>query len=168
LAIYFRSISKRVSPRAGIILNITIIITVVLAILLTKYPIADNILYTSRPIAHLGTVKNDTVAKTSFVLTNVHPWPVTVVSVLTSCGCTHAIPARQTPFRLYPLESFKVTVGISTIQKSGPMEEDAYVITSDRPSGTKLTLLGNVVPAVAQQNTLSNPIPPVVSLVRRP
>lgn len=134
--------SKR---RKDLIINNTLIIVIMLIGVLNWLPIVKAGLFAPIPSLDFGSVKAGDILKGSFLVTNMHPWPVTVVRLTGDCGCTNVFPkGRNAPFRLNASESIPLQVSVDTANRTGPINRIITVSTRDFRSNqlidTQLTM----------------------------
>jgi len=87
----------------------------------------------------------------NYPFTNTGAYPVSVLGVETSCGCTYAASSQQV---LEPGESAEVAVFFETDKREGPQRSTILVMTDD-PQQPKTTL------------TFTTDIPPAATLPQR-
>ncbi len=80
-------------------------LTLCVFVLLWRLPIVTNVLYAPHNVYDFGRVAHGTNVRQTFIVRNLHPWPVTVLRVQGGCGCTKTFVGKEEPFRLKPLES---------------------------------------------------------------
>ena len=120
------------------------LLTVCVFVLLFRLPIATNVLYVPGNTYNFGSVVRGTDIAHTFVVRNLHPWPVTVLRVQGGCGCTKTFVGKEEPFVLKPMEAVSVNATLDTSAKQGPTEQTILVTTSDNSGGTPLVLRGFV------------------------
>jgi len=136
--------TSRSSRRVDALLNGAIVLVAGFGLLSSVLPVFGNSLYASGGRYDFGSVKAGEVVKHRFSVRNLHPWPVTVTDVQSDCGCTKSFPDRKPPFRLAPLQSASIDASVDTSAKSGHVAQTLIVTTSDNPSGTLLSIKGEV------------------------
>ena len=126
------SLKQQMVRRQDLLIHCGLVLSITAIALLTRLPIVRGGLYSAAPSRDFGVVKAGEQLRATFVVTNLHPWPLTVVGVLGDCGCTNVFPmGRKTPFTLRPLESVPLKVTVDTSGKIGKKERIITVATSD-------------------------------------
>ncbi len=114
-----------------------------------RAPVFAPFLYAPQSVYRFPDAREGDRVRQTFLVRNVHPWPVTVTGAKGSCGCTQAFPNRKIPFRLLPLEAVAVNILLDTDGKHGKVSQTVHVTTSDNPVGTPLVMEGNVLPSTS-------------------
>lgn len=127
-----------------ILINTTLVLTVGIGILSYRVPIFSHYLYTTQSIHDFGIVKEGTNIQHVFTVWNLHPWPVTVLAVHSTCGCTKAMTEQNLPVRLLPLQAVSVAAALN-VEGKGEVEQPVWVVTSDNAVGTPVLLRGTVL-----------------------
>lgn len=109
-----------------------------------KFPVFAPVLYSKNPEVNVGTVQKKQVVHSSFKVYNLHPYPVTVKTVIGTCGCMEVTPGKTMPYTLKPFESVDVNSSIESPDKEGTFHKTIRVITTDNPKGTSLVVSGLV------------------------
>jgi len=113
------------------VLNICLVIVVFVGIASMRLPIFSNELYVPSAIYDFGNIKAGVSVMHEFRLINLHPWPVLVTDVKTSCGCTRAAAKWTLPYRLMPFHTITLPIVINTSGKLGIISENILVETND-------------------------------------
>jgi hypothetical protein len=128
------------------IFNGAIVIGLVVLSASLKFPILSNTLYAADNSYEFGTVRSGTNIRHTFVVTNLHPWSVTVLSIVGSCGCTTGNIGRDLPYRLAPMSSIRVDALLDTSSKKGEVKQLLIIGTDENRSMPLLNIHGHVVP----------------------
>jgi len=138
--------STKSKQLANAALNVALVLAVFILVASYRLPVMGHDLYSPATSCELGYIRGGSVVSHRFSIINVHPWPVNIVSVQTSCGCTRGLSSRAIPTTLRPLQSVDLTVTINTRGKGkGGMTEQAVVYTDDNAQGNVYTLHGTVI-----------------------
>lgn len=101
--------------------------------LLSLYlPIFAGGVYIRNAVYDFGTVKAGEIVSQTFVVQNLHPWPIRVTDVKAGCGCTTPFPGKRVPFTLFPLQTTSLHVTINTAEKHGDVNQPVTVTSSDQ------------------------------------
>lgn len=133
---------KLLKPRSVIdtLINIAIGFSLIIICVLYCFPVVGNSLYVPQSDFKFGSVKPGLIPTGRYELWNIHPWPVTITKIQTSCGCTTAILGKHLPIRLLPFHTVALSVSINAKQRIGFLRESVNVITNDNQDGTAVIL----------------------------
>ena len=121
-----------------------------------RLPLFSSFLYAPQAAYQFGTVFEGDTVYHSFVVRNLHPWPVVVKGVKGGCGCTRTVVEHDPPFTLAPFQSVTINASLDTARKFGPMSQTIRVITSDNADGSPLILKGMVLAATPSASSPSS------------
>lgn len=135
-----------------VLINVILMLVGLAMLLVYLLPIFSNTLYTPQGNYNFGKVHTGETIRHDFVIRNIHPWPVTIASVIASCGCTTGTIGETIPYRLNPMQSVRLKAMVDTTHKEGEIEQIIYINTSedkvsDKSSHTQLVLHGTVLQA---------------------
>lgn len=150
------------SPRnryKDLALNSLIIAATVICIMSYRLPLFNRYLYAPTPIFSFGTVKTGDLVSHRYIVKNLHPWPVKVTEIKTSCGCTSTSVGKTLPATLKPGETLTINTKMDTSVKRGKVIQRINVITNDNPEGTILYIRGDITPVLPKGILASSKLP---------
>jgi len=130
------------SSNAILIFSIALLASVYITSLF--FPLFSDALYCSHPDINFGVVESGDVGIGTYRLWNVHPWPINLHYLATSCDCTAAISDQKLPARLRPFSSINVVVNVNTVGKRG-FERQAISAVGSHSSLCNLYIQGTIV-----------------------
>ncbi len=141
---------KHQKPRSRWIswLDILIFLTLVLAVLIWQFPVFGTKLYTPVTRSKCGSVPAGTELYRQFVIRNLHPWPVTIMDVTGTCGCTRSFADKKVPFQLNSMAQVTVNVSVDTTGMRGKVAKSVFVATQSDGASATFVLEGEVRPKV--------------------
>jgi len=120
-----------------VVLNIVLVTVVLLVAISFRFPLLSQGVYSTAYKYDLGHVHRGAPVTHTFNLVNIHPWPLVITEVATSCGCTRALSSKSLPVKLWPLQSVRLTVSVKTdLKPKGPFTHQAvvYIKNQSTPS----------------------------------
>ena len=125
------SAHPRTASYGDLMVNLGVV--AVLAVLTAVYavPLGLGPLYSPKRDHAFGMVEQGRRLEHSFSVRNVHPWPIWINGISTTCGCTSAIAGGQKPpLRLGPYQATVITCVLETGSTAGTLEKQISVSTS--------------------------------------
>ena len=118
-----------------IVLNIVLVTVVLLVVISFRFPLLSQGVYSTAYKYDLGHVQRGAPVTHTFSLVNLHPWPLVITEIATSCGCTRALSSRSLPVKLWPLQFVRLTVSVKTdLKPKGPFTHQAVVYIKNEPT----------------------------------
>ncbi len=87
----------------------------------------SNSIYTPQTTHNFGSVQEGAPLHCTFLVRNLHPWPITITGVGATCGCTTAFIRPGFTDRLLPLQSTPIDVSLDTSGDRGAIQEGVII-----------------------------------------
>ena len=125
-------------------LNIVLLLSAFAFFVVMRYPVFKPVLHSAIYSFDMGSAPPRSEIVKSFVVQNLHLYPVTITGIEGSCGCTKPFLNRSLPFTLRPLETVTAKVQIETPDKPGEFMQQVTLQTADEKSDTRFRFTAHI------------------------